>query len=66
MPDVSIRVILVNAITFIFIGILRENPLSTGMLDVFFLKILDHVSLLLRELYILKITVIFNSFDSIL
>jgi hypothetical protein len=31
---VSISVILVNAITFIVIGILREDPLSTGMLDV--------------------------------
>jgi hypothetical protein len=27
---------LVNAIIFIVIGILREDPLSTGMLDVFF------------------------------
>jgi hypothetical protein len=41
----------VNAIIFIVIGILREDPLSTGMLDVFFSKILYHVPLLLRELY---------------
>jgi hypothetical protein len=37
--DVSISVLLVNAIIFIVIGILREDPLSTGMLDVFFSKI---------------------------
>jgi hypothetical protein len=46
---VSICVILVNAIIFVVIGILREDPLSTGMLDVFFLKISYYVSLLLRE-----------------
>jgi hypothetical protein len=44
----------VNAIIFTVIGILREDLLSTGMLDVFFSKISYHVSLLLRELYILK------------
>jgi hypothetical protein len=37
--EVSIIVILVNAIIFIVIGILREDPLSTGMLYVFFQKI---------------------------
>jgi hypothetical protein len=59
-------VLLVNALIFIVIGILREDPLSTGILDVFFLKISHHVSLLLRELSILKICQIFNSFYSIL
>jgi hypothetical protein len=29
--DVSISVLLLNAIIFIVIGILREDPLSTGM-----------------------------------
>jgi hypothetical protein len=47
--DVSISVILVNAIIFIVIGILREDPLSTGMLDVFFQKS-DNVCHLLREI----------------
>jgi hypothetical protein len=56
----------VNAIIFIVIGILGEDPLSTGMLDVFFLKISYHVSLLLRELYILRIYRLLNSFYSIL
>jgi hypothetical protein len=36
--DVSISVILVNAIIFIVIGMLREDPLSPGILDVFFRK----------------------------
>jgi hypothetical protein len=36
--DVSICVILVNAIISIVIVILREDPLSTGMLDIFFPK----------------------------
>ena len=34
--DVSITVLLVNALIFIIIGTLREDPLSTGMFDVFF------------------------------
>ena len=38
-------VLLVNAIIFIVIVILREDPLSTGILDVFFSKILYHSSL---------------------
>jgi hypothetical protein len=47
--------------------LLREDPLSMGMLDVFFFsKISYHVALLLGELYILKICQIFNSFYSIL
>jgi hypothetical protein len=37
--DVSISVLLVNAMIFTVIGILREDPLSMGMLDVFFSKI---------------------------
>jgi hypothetical protein len=35
---VPISVILGNAIIFIVIGILREDPLSTDLLDVFFPK----------------------------
>jgi hypothetical protein len=35
---VSIILILVNATIFIVIGILREEPLPTAMLDVFFPK----------------------------
>jgi hypothetical protein len=38
--------ILINAIIFCVIGLLREDPLSTGILDVFFLKISNHVILL--------------------
>jgi hypothetical protein len=45
----SPSVILVNAIIFSVIGILREDPLSMGILDVFFFKISDHLSLKLRE-----------------
>jgi hypothetical protein len=36
--DVSICVILVNAITFIVFSLLREDPLSTCILEVFFPK----------------------------
>jgi hypothetical protein len=57
---------LVNAIIFIVIGTLKEDPLSTGMLDVFFSKILYHVSFTKREFIYSKIGLIFNSFDSIL
>jgi hypothetical protein len=46
---ISISVILVDAILFIVISLLREDPLSTGILDMFFLKISDHSSLKLRE-----------------
>jgi hypothetical protein len=52
----SIGDILASALIFIVIGILRENPLPTGILDVFFLKISDHSSLCITEfIYILKI-----------
>ena len=34
--DVSISGILVNAVSFLVIVTLRDDPLSTGMLDVFF------------------------------
>jgi hypothetical protein len=47
--NVSISVLLVNVIIFIVIGILREDPLSKGMLDVFFSKISYHVSLFLKR-----------------
>jgi hypothetical protein len=60
--DVSISVKLVNAIIFIVISLLiREDPLSTGILDVFFSsKILYHVSLLVSEFIYLNIAQIFN------
>jgi hypothetical protein len=52
---VSISVILVNAIIFIVIGMLREDPLSTGILDVFFENIVSCVSFTKTELvYVLK------------
>jgi hypothetical protein len=35
--NVSISVILVNAIIFIVISLLREDPLSPGILDMLFL-----------------------------
>jgi hypothetical protein len=38
IQDVSIIVILVNAAIFIVIVMLREDPLSTGILDMFFRK----------------------------
>jgi hypothetical protein len=38
-------VILVNAIIFIIISLLREDPLSPGILNVFFSKISYHASL---------------------
>ena len=38
-----------NAIILIVIGILREHPISTGILDMFFFEKSDHVCLLLRE-----------------
>jgi hypothetical protein len=60
--DVSIIVILANAIIFIVIGILREDPLSPGMLDVFFQKIRSCVFFTKREFLYLKIAVIFTSF----
>jgi hypothetical protein len=41
--------ILANAIIFIVIVILREDPLSTGILDVFFRKIRSCVSFTKRE-----------------
>jgi hypothetical protein len=57
---------LVNAIIFIVIGILREDPLSTGILDVFFQNIGSCVSFTKREFIYLKIAQIFSSFYSIL
>jgi hypothetical protein len=53
--NTPISVILVNAIIFIVISLLREDPLSSGILDMFFLKIFDHSYLKLRE-FILKIS----------
>jgi hypothetical protein len=64
--DVSISVLLVNAIIFIVIGILREDPLSTGILDVFFQKIPSCVSFTKREFLYSKIGVFFSSFDSVI
>jgi hypothetical protein len=46
------------------IGILREDPLSPGMLDVFLQNIVSCVSFTKREFMYSKIAVIFNSFDS--
>ena len=57
-------ILLVSAIFFIVIGILREDPLLTGILDVFLQKIRSCVSFTKREFIYSKIAVIFNSFDS--
>jgi hypothetical protein len=54
----------VNAIIFIVISLLREDPLSTGILDMFFSKISDHSSLCKTEVIYLKFHQIFNSFNS--
>ena len=54
-----------NAIIFIGIVILREDPLSAGILDVFFLKISYHVHLFLREVTYSKIDQFSNSFYSV-
>jgi hypothetical protein len=54
--DVSISVILVNAIIFSVISLLREDPLSPGILDIFFFEISYHVSLLVSEFMYLKIS----------
>jgi hypothetical protein len=51
----------IGAITRI---LLREDPLSTGVLDVFFLKISDHPSLCKTEILYLKFHQIYNSFNS--
>jgi hypothetical protein len=39
----------VNAIIFSVIGLLREDPLSPGILDVLFRRYMYHVSLLVSE-----------------
>jgi hypothetical protein len=54
----------VNVIIFIVIGILREDPLPTGMLDVFFQKIRSCFSFTKREFMYSKIAVIYNSFHT--
>jgi hypothetical protein len=51
-----------NAASGIIAGeLLREDPLSPGILDMFFLKISDHLSLLVSEFIYLKMSQIFNS-----
>jgi hypothetical protein len=53
-----------NAIIFSVISLLREDPLSPGMLDMFFVwNIVSCVSSR-KRVYILKIAQIFNSFNS--
>jgi hypothetical protein len=54
-------ILLANVIIFIVIGILREDPLSTGMLDVFFRKIKIIRAFTKREFMYSKIAVIFSS-----
>jgi hypothetical protein len=52
------------AIIFIGISLLREDPsLSTGILDMFFLKISDHLSLKLRECIYLTAFVLWPSYN---
>jgi hypothetical protein len=57
----SLLVLLVNAIIFTVITSLREDPLSPGILDMFFLKISDHSFLCKTELIYLKFHQIINS-----
>ena len=45
---VSFILILVNAIIFILIGLLKEDPLTTGMFGMYFRKQTDHVSLFVQ------------------
>jgi hypothetical protein len=56
----TFSVILVNAIIFIVISLLREDPLSPGILDMFFRKY--HIMCLFpkREFICLKFAQIFN------
>ena len=42
-------VIVVNAIIFTYFGILRKDPISTGMLAIFFQKNPNHLCLLLKD-----------------
>ena len=58
---------LILAIAIIFIGIviLREDPLSTGILDVFFRKIRSCVSFTKREFMYSKFAHFYNSFDTL-
>jgi hypothetical protein len=50
-----------NAASGIIAGeLLREDPLSPGILDMFFFEISYHVSLLVSEFIYLKIAQIFN------
>jgi hypothetical protein len=57
---VSISLILVNAIIFIIIGILREDPLSMGILDVFFENIVSCVSFTNESYIYLKFGYIYS------
>jgi hypothetical protein len=50
----------VNAIIFFVISLLREDPLSPGILDMFFQKYPYHVSILVSEFMCLKFAQIFN------
>jgi hypothetical protein len=51
----------VNAIIFGVISLLREDPLSPGILDMFFLKISNHSSLCKTEFIYSKFHQIINS-----
>jgi hypothetical protein len=51
-------------IIFIVISLLREDPLSAGILDIFFLEISDHLSLCKTEVIYLNFHQIYNSFNS--
>jgi hypothetical protein len=55
---------LVYAIIFSVIGILREDPLSPGILDMFFQKYPIMCLFFQERVYILKIPQIFNSLNS--
>jgi hypothetical protein len=48
LVQMSLLVLLVNAIISSVISLLREDPLSMGILDVFFSKISYHVSLYVK------------------
>jgi hypothetical protein len=58
--DVSISVILVNAVIFIVIVTLREDPLSPGILDMFFRKYSIMCLFSKREFICLENALIFN------
>jgi hypothetical protein len=60
------KVVIQMSLLVFYYWYIKRGTIVTGYVGRLFSKLSYHVSLLLRELYILKICQIFNSFDSIL